>query len=318
MPGSQAGGFCPPTSNMKNQPMADLIFFSAIKLPMYPQSVGGKSFQTSFNLNQLSGCSEISDNEANGNESKFNQKRQKRVTPKKFADLSEISHPATKLDCPGSPSFTINDVKNTKFLSVLIIKNKYNICKYLYNLIVSIIFFFSSRYNFFDFLGMKAVESGQGVAGTLGDKVSTPVKTGHGVHPVRVYTGLNQRANFIQTTANTYHGTSSILSDICCLSIFFIMLRAISAFSDYIKWPILYTIFEQRANCGQNIAYICCLLLIFILPKANFALSEYIKRPSFMVHNYFRKNFCAITDHLHVRKSIVHRWVSTGLYILGR
>jgi len=139
-----------------------------------------------------------------------------------------------------------------------------------------LLFLFFSRYNLSTFYGEKAVKSDHGAAGIMGDMVSTLVRAGHGVHSVRVYTTLGQRANYCRTITYIYHGDSSSLSDIFCLFFVYNVSLIVSALSDRIIWR------------------------------------------KFMVDNYFRKYLCSNSYQLYVREEIVHRWVSTGLYIFGR
>ena len=244
MPGLQAGGFIPPLSNFKIPVKLTFISFTPIKLPMDPQAGGGAATQT-FPFEY-------------------------------FAKISEISHPATALYDAVSPPMVTHRGEKTKFLSKTSGRNKCNIKIYLLNIIVLILFFlFFSRYNFSTFLQEKAVDSDQGMAGIKGDMVSTLVRAGHGVHSVRLYTTLSQRAIYCRTITYFYHGTS-IISDIYCLIYVFKVFLFVYALSERIIWRIVMVIIN------------------------------------------FRKYLCSNSYQLYVREESVHRWVSTGLYILRR
>jgi len=245
MPGLQAGGFSPPPSNFKKPPLATLFFSASIKLPMYPQDGRGAAVQTPL-LEDL-------------------------------AKISEISTLATAPYGTVSPLLETNMEVKTKFLSKINDRIKCNNIIYLQNIIMLKMFFlFFSRYNFSTFSGEKAVESDQGVAGIMGDMVSTLVRAGHRVHSVRVYTTLSQRAIYCETNTYTYYETSSILSETYCLSYVYIVLSIVFALSDRI---------------------VCWRLTVNI---------------------HFRKYFCLNIYQLFEKEDIVHRWVSTGLYIFGR
>jgi len=124
---------------------------------MHPLSEGGAAIQNLFI---------VSDIDVNNLDKQVNIILREFVWLERFAEMSEIPHPATKLySVVPSPMLTKYG-NNMEILPVTNGTNKYNSYRYLQNLIMLILsFLLVSRYNFSTFPGDKAVDSVQGVAG---------------------------------------------------------------------------------------------------------------------------------------------------------
>ena len=243
---------------------------------MHPLAEGGAAIQNLFILFHHYNCGEVSDIEANNLYKHFKLTWLELIASKRFTEMSEIPHPATKLYSSVPSLLATNIGKNIKFLPVTNGTNKCNTCRYTQDIIVLILsFFLISRYNFSTFSGDKAVDSCQGAAGTRGYTVSTLVRTGHWVHPVRLYTACN-RGVYSRTSSYIQNGIFTKRRDFCQFFSRLFMFCFKSSLSDYKNWSTV------------------------------------------KVFTCFRVYFFAISELPRVKKVIVHRWVSTGLSILGR